>query len=103
MKQSRFTEAQIIGILKEQEGGSPTAEVCRKHGISSATFYKYRARFGEDGRAAPATTITSPEQSERSVRTTESWQAVHNRAQPRIGRVEWRALPPCLAHRPPAG
>jgi putative transposase len=46
MKQSRFTEAQIIGLLKEQESGSPTAEVCRKHGISSATFYKYKARFG---------------------------------------------------------
>ena len=49
MKQSRFTQAQIIGILKEQEGGTPTAEVCRKHGISSATFYKYKkykARFG---------------------------------------------------------
>jgi putative transposase len=45
MKQSRFTEAQIIGILKEQESGSPSAEVCRKHGISSATFYKYKARF----------------------------------------------------------
>lgn len=46
MKQSRFTEAQIIGILKEQEGGSPRAEVCRKHGISSATFCKYKPRFG---------------------------------------------------------
>ena len=46
MKQSRFTEAQIIGILKEQEAGTPPAEVCRKHGISSATFYKYKARFG---------------------------------------------------------
>ena len=46
MKQSRFTQAQIIGILKEQEGGMPTAEVCRKHGVSSATFYKYKARFG---------------------------------------------------------
>jgi len=46
MKRSRFTEEQIIGILKEQEAGMPTAEVCRKHGISSATFYKYKARFG---------------------------------------------------------
>ena len=46
MKQSRFTEAQIFGILKEQESGMPTAEVCRKHGISSATFFKYKARFG---------------------------------------------------------
>jgi len=46
MKRSRFTEEQIIGILKEQEAGMPTAEVCRKHGISSATFYKYKAKFG---------------------------------------------------------
>lgn len=46
MKRSRFSEEQIIGILKEQESGLPTAEVCRKHGISSATFYKYKAKFG---------------------------------------------------------
>lgn len=46
MKQSRFTKAQIIGILKEQEDGLPSAEVCRRHGISAATFYKYKARFG---------------------------------------------------------
>jgi putative transposase len=46
MKQSRITEAQIIGILKEQKGGSPTVEICRKHGVSSATVCKYKARFG---------------------------------------------------------
>jgi putative transposase len=46
MKRSRFTEEQIIGILKEQEAGLPTAEVCRKHGISGATFYKYKAKYG---------------------------------------------------------
>ena len=46
MKQFRFTEAQIIGILTEQEAGKPTAEVCRRHGISSAAFYEYKARFG---------------------------------------------------------
>jgi putative transposase len=46
MKQSRIAEAQIIGILKEQKGGSPTAEVCRKHGISLATVCRYKARFG---------------------------------------------------------
>ena len=39
MKRSRFTEEQIIAVLKEQEAGMPTADVCRKHGISSATFY----------------------------------------------------------------
>ncbi|PWW02281.1 putative transposase [Hoeflea marina] len=46
MKRSRFTEEQIIGILREQEAGMPTAEVCRKHGISGATFYKYKAKYG---------------------------------------------------------
>lgn len=46
MRKSRFTEAQIIGMIKEQEAGMPTADVCRKHGISTASFYKYKAKFG---------------------------------------------------------
>lgn len=46
MKRSRFGEEQIIGILKEQEAGMATADVCRKHGVSSATFYKWKARYG---------------------------------------------------------
>jgi putative transposase len=46
MRGSRFKEEQIIGILREQESGMSTAEVCRKHGIGSATFYKWKARYG---------------------------------------------------------
>ena len=46
MKLSRFSDEQIIGILKEQEAGAATADVCRRHGISGATFYKWKAKFG---------------------------------------------------------
>jgi putative transposase len=46
MKRSRFSEEQIIGILKEQEAGVPVAELCRKHGVSDASIYKWKARFG---------------------------------------------------------
>jgi putative transposase len=46
MKRSRFSEEQIIAILQEQEAGARTEEVCRKHGISSATFYKWKAKYG---------------------------------------------------------
>ena len=46
MKRSRFSEEQVIAILKQQESGVPTSDVCREHGISSATFYKWKAKFG---------------------------------------------------------
>jgi putative transposase len=45
MRKSRFTEAQIIGMIREQEAGLPTAELCRKHGLSPATFYKLKAKY----------------------------------------------------------
>jgi len=46
MKSSRYTEEQIIGVLKQAEGGMKTAEICRQHGISSATFYKWKGKYG---------------------------------------------------------
>ena len=46
MKRSRFTEEQIIAILREQEAGAKTVDVCRRHGISDATFYNWKAKFG---------------------------------------------------------
>jgi putative transposase len=46
MRKSRFTEEQVIGMINEQERGLTTAEICRKHNISPATFYKFKAKFG---------------------------------------------------------
>ncbi|KKK59247.1 hypothetical protein LCGC14_3036290 [marine sediment metagenome] len=60
MRKSRFTEAQIIGMIKEQEAGMPIAEICRRHGLSPATFYKLKARYGgmEVSDAAKLKTLT---------------------------------------------
>ena len=46
MKRSRFSEEQIIGVLREQQAGMPVAQVCRKHGMSQPTFYAWKAKFG---------------------------------------------------------
>jgi putative transposase len=46
MKTTRFSDAQIMGILRQAEGGVPVSELCREHGMSSASFYKWRAKFG---------------------------------------------------------
>ena len=46
IKNGRFSDSQIMGILKQAEGGVPVSELCREHGMSSASFYKWRAKFG---------------------------------------------------------
>jgi putative transposase len=46
MKKSRFTDSQILAILKQSEAGTPVTELCREHGMSSASFYKWRTKFG---------------------------------------------------------
>lgn len=46
MKRSRFTDSQILSILKRNEAGTPVSELCREHGMSDATFYKWRAKYG---------------------------------------------------------
>ena len=46
MRKSRYTDAQILSILKQAEAGTPVPELCREHGMSSATFYKWRSKFG---------------------------------------------------------
>ncbi len=57
MKRSRFSEEQIIGILKEHQAGMSAADLCRKHGVSDATFYKWRSKYGGmevcDGKRRP--------------------------------------------------
>lgn len=50
MKRSRFSDSQIMAVLKQAEGGVPVAELCREHDVSSATFYKWRSKFGWHGR-----------------------------------------------------
>ncbi|TXI37131.1 MAG: transposase, partial [Nitrosomonas sp.] len=45
MKRSRFTESQIVAVLKEGEAGMPVAELCRKHGVSNATYYQWKSKY----------------------------------------------------------
>src|SRR3712207_8002197 len=64
MGTSRFTDEQIIGIVKEYEAGAKLAELCRRHGVSTATFYKWRAKYGGVG-GSGAEGLKAPEEGNR--------------------------------------
>ncbi len=65
MKNGRFSDAQIIAMLKQAEGGTPVSEICREHGISSASFYKWRSKFGGMGASLIAEMKDMAEQNRR--------------------------------------
>ena len=57
MKMTRYSEPQILAILRQAEGGVPVAELCREHGMSNASFYKWRAKYGWTGCRARVTPL----------------------------------------------
>ena len=65
MKTSRYTEPQILAILRQAEGGMPVAELCRAHGMSNASFYKWRAKYGGMGASMIAQTKAIEEENRR--------------------------------------
>jgi putative transposase len=69
MKTARFSDAQIMGILKQAEGGAPVSELCREHGMSSASFYKWWAKFGGMDASLIAEMKDMSEQNRRLKRT----------------------------------
>lgn len=67
MKKSRFTDSQILSVLKQAENGVPVPELCREHGMSSATFYKWRTKFGGMD-ASMMTRLKEPEEENRRLK-----------------------------------
>ncbi|KKZ88543.1 IS3 family transposase, OrfA [Rhizobium phaseoli Ch24-10] len=70
MKKSRFSEAQIMAVLRQAEGGMPVPDLCREHGISTASFYKWRAKYGG---MDCCSRVAREEPSTRSRRLSWSW------------------------------
>jgi putative transposase len=79
MKGKRHTEEQIIGVLKESEAGMRTPDICRKHGISEATFYKWKAKFG-GMEVSDARRLRALEEENRRLKQIVAEQALDNQA-----------------------
>ncbi len=85
MKRSRFTDSQIITILKQAEAGAPVPELCREHGISSASFYKWRSKFG----GMDATLMSRLKELEEENRRLKKMY-VEERLRPKLLRKQWQ-------------
>ena len=102
MKKSRFTDSQILSILKQAEGGTPVPELCREHGISSATFYKWRAKYGGMDASLMARLKELEEENRRPARLHGTLGRAGAKAKSESDAIPWRVRPeqpaPGLGH-----